>query len=807
MKSFNFWRSLFFSALAVMSFSACSDDDNSGSGDVDAAITVNGEKAAVLGIKSEGGETEAVSVVSSGAWTLAFEEEQDWCVASATAGNGGTSTLTFTVAPMPADVEERSATAVLSTPGQVFGVPYTETAKITVQQSASGEIVIPVLIYKETFGTDANVANTDVDKYTDWTKTGEGAADVTYIGTNVSVRKSNPNNSNSYEGASGAPILFFGKVPATFIVQNISLTSEQTRLQLTFGGQQTIDYTAKDFTWSNENLLVALSADGTTWSTIEYTANDGDQNSEGKNWVLATADFTLKAPTEKLFIRFLSPILASNLRIDDITLQTGIGGQEVDLAAGDPVPTVTISEIAKAGDYEVKDATVIANYAAGFLMQDPTGIMLVYPGSDATIPAAGKVVTVKGAVAAYGGVFQFGQGSVVTETGEGTVPAAPEATEITADNIAGLMTAPKITYVKTTGTLTVDEKYRNLVFTFDTSYKGSIVAPAADAPFDLAALSGSLVDITGWFLNNSNGSTFLSILAMEVKENTTTPTLAFTTKPEVFAGKDPQVQKIEFTAKNIPADQIVEFAFTGENADKFNVESQDATSVTIKAVGNNSTDAEYMATLVAKYGESVLAELDVKQTVIPSGAGYTMITSVADLTAGTYYMGGKLDSYKSGTTTDITWAPYSYHLWTGKVSGKSPDTANSDLVTANYQYNDNNQLVIDPAWTGDTAALITLEAAGAENTYYIKIGNQYLKSFVGDTNRRMGLSDTSEGAEWVFANGSGNQEGSIIVSNNKAYLGTAGAASALLRSYKEASYSSSLKWGLCFFKEKEAANN
>lgn len=665
MKSFNFWRSLFFSALAVMSFSACSDDDNSGSGDVDAAITVNGEKAAVLGIKSEGGETEAVSVVSSGAWTLAFEEEQDWCVASATAGNGGTSTLTFTVAPMPADVEERSATAVLSTPGQVFGVPYTETAKITVQQSASGEIVIPVLIYKETFGTDANVANTDVDKYTDWTKTGEGAADVTYIGTNVSVRKSNPNNSNSYEGASGAPILFFGKVPATFIVQNISLTSEQTRLQLTFGGQQTIDYTAKDFTWSNENLLVALSADGTTWSTIEYTTNDGDQNSEGKNWVLATADFTLKAPTEKLFIRFLSPILASNLRIDDITLQTGIGGQEVDLAAGDPVPTVTISEIAKAGDYEVKDATVIANYAAGFLMQDPTGIMLVYPGSDATIPAAGKVVTVKGAVAAYGGVFQFGQGSVVTETGEGTVPAAPEATEITADNIAGLMTAPKITYVKTTGTLTVDEKYRNLVFTFDTSYKGSIVAPAADAPFDLAALSGSLVDITGWFLNNSNGSTYLSILAMEVKENTTTPTLAFTTKPEVFAGKDPQVQKIEFTAKNIPADQIVEFAFTGENADKFNVESQDATSVTIKAVGN-APDGPYSAKLVAKLNDIVLAEVAVSQEKAPADTDKVLTVafnsekSFTDVGIGTKSTDGFKDD-KQITIGDYT---YTLHVTT-----------------------------------------------------------------------------------------------------------------------------------------------
>ncbi len=811
MKTFNFWRSLFFSALAVVAFGACSDDDDNKGNGGEASITVNGEKATTLGVKAEAGTTEDVTVVSSGAWTLAFEAEQDWLTPSATSGKGGTSTLSFAYTALPEGTEVRKATAVLTTEGRFMNQPYSVEAKITVEQSASGEVSETVLIYKETFGTAQVSGNTDVDKYTAWDKTGEGAADVTYVGTNVTIRNTSPNDASSYDGASTAPILFFGKVPATFTVQNIALTAEQTKLQLTFGGQQIIK-NGSDYTWSNENLLVALSADGKVWSTIEYTTNDGDQNADAKNWVLATANFTLKAPAEKLYIRFTAPLLASATRIDDITLQTGMGGAEVDLAAGDPVPTVKINEITAAGDYQVEGATVIAAYEAGFLMQDETeGIILVYPGADATIPAAGKVVTVRGTVAAYGGVLQFGQGSLITETGEGEIPAAPEAVEITADNIAGLMTSPKITYVKTTGTLTVDDKYRNLVFTFETSYKGSIVAPAADAPFDLTTLSGSLVDVTGWFLNNSNGTTYLSILATDVKENTSTPMLTFTSKPQVFAGKDPEPQTINFTATNVPADENVTFEFTGADAAMFDVEGQDNTSVTIKAVGNNDTDTDYMATLVASYNNVTLATLDVKQTVIPTGAGYTMITSVADLTAGTYYMAGKLDSFTSnGNTT--TWTPYSYHLWTGKVSGNPPYTAeaykntNSDLVTANYQY-ENNQLVIDPAWTGDTGALITLEATDAENTYYIKIGNQYLKNFVEDTNRRMGLFDTSEGAEWVFVDGTGNQANSIVVSNNKAYLGTAGAASALLRSYKSSSYASSLKWGLCFFKENEAAND
>lgn len=618
MKSFNFWRSLFFAALAVVGFAACSDDDNNGGGDSEASITVDGKSAVTIGVDAAAGETEAVEVVASGAWTLAFESEQDWLLPSVTSGKGGTTSLKFTVEALPAGSEPRSATAVLSVPGMIFGVAYTVDAKITVLQSEAGDIGESVLIYKETFGTAQVASNTNVDKYTAWDKTGEGAADVTYVGTNTSIRNTSPNTATSYPNASTAPILFFGAAPATFTVQNIALTPEQTRFQLTFGGQQTITY-GSDYTWSNANLLVAISADGTTWSTLEYTTSDGDQNRDGNNWALATANFTLKAPAEKLFIRFTSPVLSSNLRIDDITLQTGLGGQVVDLEAGDPIPVVTISGISAVGDYEVKDATVIATYAAGFLMKDTTGIILVYPGSGATIPSVGKVVTVKGTVAAYGGVFQFGQGAAITETGEGTVPTAPEAVEVTADNIASFMTSPKVTYVKMTGTFVIDGNYRNLTFPFETSYKGSIQAPAADASFNFDELSGKLVDLTGWFLNTAGGTTYLSVLVTDIKANTTTPVLSFTTTPKVFAGSNPEVQKIDFTSQNIPTDAVIDFTFEGDDKDKFDVEAQDATSVTIKAVGDNNSGLAYNATLVAKYNNTTLAEVAVKQNAIPTG--------------------------------------------------------------------------------------------------------------------------------------------------------------------------------------------
>ncbi len=79
-------------------------------------------------------------------------------------------------------------------------------------------------------------------------------------------------------------------------------------------------------------MLVALSADGNTWTNLEYTKNNGDV--EKPNWILATANFTLKEATSSLYIRFTTANLSSNIRIDDITLATGNGGQVIDLASG-----------------------------------------------------------------------------------------------------------------------------------------------------------------------------------------------------------------------------------------------------------------------------------------------------------------------------------------------------------------------------------------------------------------------------------------------------------------------------------------
>lgn len=207
-------------------------------------------------------------------------------------------------------------------------------------------------IYNETVGNDASASDKPfVDVYTGWVRNGSGASNVTYSGTNASVRSSGISSTGAYDNASGPNVIFFGK-SANFVINKIALTSEQTKLRLTFGASSSLRNESDgsyDNNFDASKFTVSLSADGTTWCPVTYTKNDGDQNHP--YWIYATSDFTLKQATGELYIKFEAGI-SSAIRLDDISLTTGEGGQEIDLGeggtvvppAGDATP-ITIAEI------------------------------------------------------------------------------------------------------------------------------------------------------------------------------------------------------------------------------------------------------------------------------------------------------------------------------------------------------------------------------------------------------------------------------------------------------------------------------
>lgn len=340
MKKLNLLRLLFGAMflIAATAFTSCVDDnDDDGMPYLEVApeaLTFSAEGVA------EGAS--AVTVKSNRPWTLAFESVADWVTPSATDGKAGTTEVEFSI---PASNESRTATLSFQLKNS-YGAYFTKT--VTINQ---GEVVPEKLVYKETFGTTGD--KTPVASYDGWDKTGEGSSTVTYAGEGVDIRSnlSSVGNGSAYEGSGGSNLMF-DTGNTYFTVQDITLPQGQTGYTLTFG--------ASYFNAPNieiyDQLTVQFSKDGEKWTNaIPYTFENFVAE---KNWNLATLNFTLKEFSEHLYIKFLSTKKPDgNYRIDDVTLVTSAGGQQVDLDNGSVTPPV--------GDVELP-TTVVTQFGDSF---------------------------------------------------------------------------------------------------------------------------------------------------------------------------------------------------------------------------------------------------------------------------------------------------------------------------------------------------------------------------------------------------------------------------------------------------------
>lgn len=324
MKKSSIWK-LLFSALTVFAvavFAGCTDDND----DMGAPyLNVTPEN---LTFDAEGQPADEYNgtfiVETNRPWRAIVEDEQTWVRLSATEGEGDAA-VTVTV---PASNIGQSAKVTFEVYNS-YGALIQKDVNVL-----QGEVVPPTLIFNETAGNEAVDDKPLVSAYTGWNTTGEGASKVSYEGTNTSIRSSGKSSAGAYDGASGPNVIFFGSAPATFTVKNITLASGQTNLKLTFGGQY-YDGDNNDNNFNKDNFVVYLSANGTDYTPLSYEVNDGDQ--VDPYWVFATKNFTLKNATSTLYIKFEAKA-SSKFRLDDITLMTGNGGEEIDLAGGGVVP-------------------------------------------------------------------------------------------------------------------------------------------------------------------------------------------------------------------------------------------------------------------------------------------------------------------------------------------------------------------------------------------------------------------------------------------------------------------------------------
>jgi len=893
MKNLTFLK-LFVTTMFVMAtalFAGCVDDND----DTEAPRLEVSPKTLVFdtdGTPVEGSQS-YFEISANRHWTATVLDDKTWVTLSKMEGDGSDKVQVS----IPEGITDEAK--VLIQISNKVGVLMKE--EVTIR---SGNIVPAVVIYNETFGTTAPSKSPYpfVDEFTDWVKSGEGSTTVEYAGSGASIRQSGK-LSAGYEGASGGDKLFFGN-NANFIIQKITLKSDQTNLKLGFGGSYSQQITGGyDNEFKPESFHFYLSKDGTTWSNaIQYDYKQADEY-----WVYVTSNFTLKYPVNTLYIKFAADI-ASVFAIDDPTLSTGNGGQEIDLGNTDPAVST-----AEATQVNGTSAT-LGGSVVNMDVASATEVGVQYTGDVTNIDWANVAKTkaqekVSPWTVAVTGLTNGSQYAVrayaTTSTGDiyGSVEtftaSAPEAISI-ADLVTKIKATTEVTpidndyiiqgiicgdpeaqncsygtlYVMTKGATTAG----NALTLYNTTIKpetyslgdeikvtlrkesakmqvynsapqisgfdaaevekissGNNVQPVTitvDKLLDFACMPVKIENVTietagiwktevdkasthTFKANGSDltvyinkGASSFNNVAYIAKENgsLTGIAAAYKTSAQLLPRNLEDVKEFEATGPTITsvAPSQVNFPSTGGEetliistsnqgsstlqlsplGEGISAEVIDNNTVKVKAEANTSTN-EIKKDLVISLSGGNSVTVPIKVAAIGGSNGYKLIETVADLSEGKYFMAGYAEI--SNDKTDLK--PYTYQIWQGTLSS-------SDLVTVAYQYQGDELIAKDASQVAAEMELVKID--GKADTYYIKIGDQYLYNPSKATNRKLKLKDTAdESVEWKFED---KNNGGVTASNNEVYLVTANADSKFIRSYKSSSISS-LK-GIFFFKKK-----
>lgn len=779
--SLKFWHELLF-MLMMVSFTACVDDNE----DTEAPyLEVNPAT-----LTFENGGVQTLEISTNRQWK-ATVEDADWISLSKTQGEGSDQ---IQVSVPEGTIGEAKINIIMSNRSGIL-----KSATVNVK---AGTVIESKLIYNETLGNADASQKPYISDYQGWNKSGDGATSVEYAGNKTSIRSSGLTNTDAYEGASGPNVVFFGTAPATFDINKIALAEGQTNLKLTFGASRSKQNEDKSYdnSFTPETFKVSVSSNGTSWQEITYEKNNGD--ADHPYWILATANFTLKKAVPELYIRFTASE-NSVFRLDDISLSTGYGGQEVNLEGGATTPEEgsgtainKIINLQKGGQTKLTEnmefeAIVcgdpkVNNASAGTLnlmTPDATaaneGIVLFNKTLNEQIQtnfSLGDKVKVslkadKVKLENYGGIIQITDWEIndvtVVSKNNAVVPI-----QTTTDKLAEYTSMPV-----TISNVTISEAGVWDVKTYNfgdlTVYFNKNATSIVGQPYK--AGTGS---ITGIVTIHDKKAQLMPRNLDDLKDFVSNvPTI--NVKPENLSFASSGGEKsVEVQLANIEGDISV----TGLDAQYFTV-SVSGNTVTVKAKGNATTNA-ITGQLVISSKNAPQVSATVEVTIAPQ-IRYELIDNMDKLSAGKYLLSGYIEEYR-GTT----YAPYSYQIWTGEVK--------DDLITKSYEFNNE---ILNPKDEAIFNEVELISVPDKANTYYIKTGNKYLYSTSG-ANRKLGLTEDLANAEWVFSNlntaGKPEAKG-ITATNNGVYIVTAGAASNHLRSYGN---SSNYDHGMYFFKKK-----
>lgn len=624
MKKVNLWKTLFLSALAVAAFTGCSDDDSDEGGGMP-SITVNGQSTTTLSIGLAGGTTEAVTIESSGDWTMTVTGENgadaSACTPSLSSGSKGTKTVTFdlTEAATP-----RTYTVKVTTSGTIpgIGVATDVSATIKIEQTDS---YVPTTdaLYSENCGTTVEKDGTYwpyADAFTGWTRGGTlDQVGVTYGGNKASVRNSgkdyDPTDDEKAE-VSGYPYAYINGSQGLDI-SNINVGSN-SNFTFTFTALNTVStleaspYTPTFGDVTASTLKFSVNPDGSAWMPVEITTKKLGTGS----WYLCTAMFKLPAgvSTDKISVRFDSYSGGASLRLDDFKLYEGGDGTELT----PEVPTSgTISQITEPGTYELSNVTVVNRSDIATIVADATGYMMIYGDNELKV---GDKVNVAGPVTIYKtNPLQFSTSTTTTlEVVSSDNSWDYTFTEYSVEDVRSYFNDIKCIPIQLAGTIVKDGTFYNLMFDGESNLQGSIqyYTPGASV-LDVPVL------VKGYAVGQSESGSIerIKIFPYEITVNSSTPYIT-ATAPATFKAEGETIE-VSYKAGNLGSNKV--FAkLEGNDAGQFSVGkvADGKVSVTAKANEGAACQATLVLYIAASEGGEALAQTSVtlKQSA-PAVAG------------------------------------------------------------------------------------------------------------------------------------------------------------------------------------------
>lgn len=793
-----------------------------GGGTTDPSISVDPTSLSFTADADNTGKTITVSVDHQGAYNLYAKSSDNTQFPTTLSG----STVTVKAAAnTTAQAKSATITIYLAT---AEGMTPVAQQTVSVTQAAAGGSSGDVY-YHTNVGTKAVADKPFADSYDDWQATGSGAANVSYTSNNVSVRSTGKASSGAYEGASGSNVLFFGKTPAYISINNIVVPSSQKNMQLTFGASRSLQNGATfDNDFDASKFLVSLSSDGTNWKQITYNDNDGD--TKEPYWVFATADFTLTQGVSAIYVKF-EATEASVYRLDDITLQSGNGGQSVDLGGGSDTPTLEVSPLTvtlgkASGATKTFSITTTAAWTAtasgsGFAIDktNGTGNATVTVTTSAANTEASKKSLGSVVVALAGGASASQTVTVEQEAGGST----PLPNTIVADfNQGAGIATPAIPTSKVTGPVTATYTIAGYDFVVNApaayyfldgsqygtpepnkglyiSKQGAYLAFPAIAGKSLQKVvvstpnsSGSAIEIA---INDANGvaaegGTNQTIASNETVTFNLENTLENTSyRIEVMNAKNFQINKLELTYSAGGSTPTTP-AITAVTPSSLTWEADDAAAQSVTATVSNQNGAALSVSDIAPFTAAIngntitvtppqAGNADLVKTMTVTVAGgnsmnVTLTKKAPQSVGGGLTLVTTVNGLSEGTYYMAGFAQNAYNIWNGTLMG-------GQCMTSPYSFADGK---LTATTSFDDLTEVTLKKAdGVADAYYIinKDGKYLTVSAAGKN--KLSLADTAGDNYWTLSDYDENGVKASAKAFEANMFTSTGASSKFIRSY------------------------